>query len=983
MRRSSPHLIGRDAELAAASDHLARAPLSTAILIGGEAGIGKSRLAAAIAARAATDGWRILTGACLELAGGASAFHPLFSAFRGLTAKERRRALRLAPHAGPLLGAPIRDPELIDPVAMLAELVGILDAIGNGKPLLLLLEDVQWSDRSTRGLVSFLLRSDQRARIAVIATYRRAGRGADHDVAPWIAELTRLVSVEHLVLEPLTRDETVEQVKAITGRGLDNEDGAMIYRRSGGNPYYTEELVAAWAGTETGSLPRSLADLLLVQVAELPPRVQQLLRVTAVGGAEVDRGLLRSVTRQTELVFTESLRFATERALLVGDGGHPEQYRFRHALLQEAILGDLDPADRVELHRRYARRLARADLRRGGRTAQLAELARHWDKAGDHRAVAAHVAAASAAEALFAYPDALAHHLRAVEVAELAEDVDPIQVADLLAGAIRVALVAVEPGEAVRLARRGLALLESRAQPGRAATLEQQLSTALWQIGEHEAAFAASRRSLQLAVQGAPARDLARALGSWATVEGVLGRLTAARRAADEALSLVDEQTAGSVRLMALGTRACVHAELGAPDEAIACVEEELNLALRPGDDVLGAWTYARIDAIWVRDVIGQIEEASGRVTDLAEELTRRGRQSWLPTAFGQKANQMWRLGRWDEGLAVVDEALGGRPISVAGVELISVAAAIHLGRGDLAVARDLVKTLDRSPPPAHQVQLIGEIAYPRAELLRLEGRLVEALEVVEAAFDDLDPENESWFYLMRLLRVGARTAADLVLANRSRRDEGMTGRRGLARILAEAGRYLRPRNGWITDEAATHAAIVRGEASRADGATNAKPWDAAHAAAVHGHLVPLQAYSAFRLGEALLVTGDRHAAGIALAEARTLGRRLAARPLLDDVAQLEVRARLRQAPAASRSDRGRGLDELSAREHEVLTLVADGMSNRQIAGALFITEKTVATHVSSILAKLGASSRAEAAIVAIRSGRLDTGTGHALPSGE
>ncbi len=140
---------------------------------------------------------------------------------------------------------------------------------------------------------------------------------------------------------------------------------------------------------------------------------------------------------------------------------------------------------------------------------------------------------------------------------------------------------------------------------------------------------------------------------------------------------------------------------------------------------------------------------------------------------------------------------------------------------------------------------------------------------------------------------------------------------------------------------------------------------------------------ASFRLGEALLVAGDRHAAGIALAEALALGRRSPRGPCSTISAQVEVRARLRPAPAAPLLDRGRGLDELSAREHEVLTLVADGMSNRRIAGALFITEKTVATHVSSILAKLGASSRAEAAIVAIRSGRLDTGTRYALPSGE
>ncbi len=556
MRRVSPHLIGRAAELDTASEHLARAGEPTAILIGGEAGIGKSRLAAAISARAAADGWKILTGVCVELSGSASAFHPLFSAFRRLTTKERQRALIVAPHAGPLLGMPAKHPEMIDPVAMLGELIRLLEAIGNGKPLLLLLEDIQWSDRSTRGLVSFLLRSRQPARIAVMATYRRPGRRTDHLIAPWIADLTRLASVEHLVLEPLALEETAEQASAITGRLPDPEEAAMIHRRSGGNPYYTEELVAALAGAESGRLPQSLTDLLLVQIAELPPSVQHLLRAIAVGGSEVDRGVLRSVTRQTESVFSQSLRIATERALVVGDGSYPERYRFRHVLFQEAILDDLDPADRAKLHRRYAYALTRS-LRGGGRTDRLAELARHCDEAGDGRAVTAYVASAQADEALFAYADALAHRLRAAEVAELAENADPVQVVDLLAAAARVALIAVEPREALRLAGRGLALLDGRTQPGRAAALEQQLSTALWHLGEHEAAFAASRRSLQLAVQGAPPRDLARALSFWATVEGVLGRLTATRLSGNEALLIAEAEWDSGARLMMLGTLAC------------------------------------------------------------------------------------------------------------------------------------------------------------------------------------------------------------------------------------------------------------------------------------------------------------------------------------------------------------------------------------------------------------------------------------------
>jgi hypothetical protein len=382
--------VGRAGELGRLERALeaARAGSGSAALVAGEAGIGKTRLASELAARARDAGFEVLLGRAIDLVGTELPYQPFLEALRPL---------------GPF---PEADGQAAaSQLRVLQETAALLFDRAATTPLLLVLEDLHWADTSILDLVVFLAHNLHDRRVLLLATYRADELSSAERVRRLAGGVRRSGSALLLELGPLGREEVAALLAARAETLPPAALTEAIVARADGNPFYAEELLAA--ADQGGALPRGLRDLLLQRTARLEAPTQDLLRLAAASGRDVGYPLLRSLAALPEPALRESLRRAVEHGVLVAEqasGG----FRFRHALLAEAVYATILPGEREELHARLARELAR-----GG--AAAAELAPHWAAAGrGAEALAASVEAARQAEAVFGLAEAHAHLERAL-----------------------------------------------------------------------------------------------------------------------------------------------------------------------------------------------------------------------------------------------------------------------------------------------------------------------------------------------------------------------------------------------------------------------------------------------------------------------------------------------------------------------------------------------------------------------------------------
>src|SRR6266508_1864620 len=371
-RVASPTLVGRVDELRILKAARSRAANGepAVVLLGGEAGVGKTRLVTELAARCGADGTRVLSGGCVPVSAGGLPFTPIMEVLRVLLAELGPGGVReLAGPSWPELAwllPALGKPQTAGPPSQAAQarlfevLLGLLGRLGEQAPLVLVLEDLHWADRSTRDLLAFLVRNLRREQVLLVASYRSDEPGQGR-LGPYLAELDRGGPVQRLELQRFDRAETIAQLTAILGAVPSNDLVDAVFARSEGNPFFTEELLAA-VRAGSGELPATVRDLLRGRVEALPaPAAHQLL-----------------VSRPGE------------------DG-----YEVRHALLREVIEADLLPGERARLHAGYAHALTgRPELAAGDSPAvAAAELAAHWDAAGEPaRALPARVQAGLTAE---------------------------------------------------------------------------------------------------------------------------------------------------------------------------------------------------------------------------------------------------------------------------------------------------------------------------------------------------------------------------------------------------------------------------------------------------------------------------------------------------------------------------------------------------------------------------------------------------------
>ena len=992
-RRSSPVLVGRETELRALEQAVAARAERPVVLLGGEAGVGKSRLMLELATRATAGGATVAVGSCVQLGADLLPYAPFVESLGrlvetlgdgadGLIGAARSELAVLLPDVGPRAGGS-RDE--VSRGRMYEAVRGLLDRAP--EPLILVLEDIHWADQSTLELLSYLARRLRHGRTLLLATYRTDELHRRHPLLPVLAELARGGRAARMELGRLDRVEAARLVRAIRGEAAPASLLEAIGGRSDGNPFLVEELLAAEAGQAT-SLPATLKDLLLARVGTVEAPTRRALGIVAAAGRPVDAELVEAAWDGPAADLDGALREAIDRALLVVEPAG-RRLAFRHALLAEAIDDDLLPGERVRLHATLARILVeRPGLASPTPAGAAAELAHHLLAARDlPAAFEAAVRAADAAAVARAYPEARDFYERALELFERAPGPNArsaVDHVDLLDRAAEASFHAGDGTRALALGRLAVAECEVVADPARMGYLLVRLLEWTEETGDRVATTALAERAVELVPGEPPSPARAYALLGLASARMHVGRNCEAASVAREAVRIATACSATGYEAIARSLIAITLMSLCRDEEAIDEIERAVTLAeaSRGTEEVV----IAHVNRVALYGYLGRHERTT-EVLDAARRAVDREGSLVINEPHFTSSDAMvhaWR-GRW----TVADELVSGYIASGTSPESqadhLSLRGAIRVRRGQLDDGERDLRTVLGLWPSIFAATAAGAFGT-LAEAALIRGDPVAALDLVDKGLAGLEPTDElPW--LAHLSAVGLRAVADLAERARARRE------RELPAVASSAASEHRERlqaaldgrlveGGGVDDLLRAKAAWGFAEASRGAGEPSPDLWAAAASALPAVGETHLAAYCRFREAEAALAgPGDRPRAERALREARTWAVTVGAEPLRRDVDALARRARLDLAVSEPAPDTASAADSLappagdpyglSPREREVLALLVDGRTNREIGETLFISEKTASVHVSHILNKLGVTSRGAAAAVAARGGFL------------
>ena len=985
---TSRTLIGRDAELRELASLLGvsssadgAAPVESAhVVLSGDAGVGKTRLLVELRDLAVEEGWRVVAGHCLDFGDSALPYLP-FSEVLGRLEVELPEQVQRVAAAHPALarlqpgrrvlvsteGAATSagrvEGESIDRADLFTAVHSLLEEASALSPVLLVIEDCHWADQSTRDLLSFLFSRpfEGPGPVAIVASYRADDLHRRHPLRRQVAEWSRLGGVERMALTPLGEEQVRLLVASLSTDAIGEKELSAIVRRAEGNAFFVEELVGA--ATQPGSwVPDDLADVLLVRLDRLNDAARQVVRVASVAGRKVAHDLLVAASGLGAVELEDGLRQAVEMNLLVpGDG----RYSFRHALLGEAVYDDLLPGERVRLHAQYA------DALREGSRGTAAELARHARLAHDlDTALDASIRAGDEAMAVAGPDEAAMHYEQALELV-----CDPARRATVDVDVSKLAVNAAEAltssGQPTRAAALLAEQLEQLPADAPAAWRSRMLAARADAVMLTESPDTSPIDLAQQAVDLLPADAgglRAKVLASQARVLSGYHRFDEAQAAGLDALALAEKldlhELASDVittlsQLKKAGPKDALRtALLEAVDRAVETgainAEMRARFFLGRSYEDWGEWAQAEH---WFRS--GMKAAAAAGVPNAPYGFESRWQLAWIKYVVGD----------WDEALRLADTS-GEQvpPIPSALVESISLLVESARGEPVAERARALRKFWE----------LEGGVAINSVVAELVDASQADDPGAVVAVYQDavsvLSRIWHAWFSArIRLAAITIGAIADAL--PRLSAAERTTYVAEVERLHGEGhtvlDKYSDPSGFW-GPEGRAWTKRLDAETLRARwlAGVDVPPQDALievwrEAEQLYddfGHVHELATVRAVLAG-ILRATGDTAGARELGDRAREVAHRLDAQPLLD-----RLRA---QGTAPTRAD-GPASDTLTAREAEIIALVAEGRSNGEIGKQLFISAKTVSVHVSNILGKLGAAGRTEAAAIARRRGLLD-----------
>ncbi|MDT7785665.1 MAG: hypothetical protein QOF58_4084 [Pseudonocardiales bacterium] len=977
-------LVARDRELTRLRAALAQAGdgKAGAFLLAGDAGVGKTRLMDELAASA--DDTLVLMGRCLDVGETGLPYLPFAEALSTLKDAANRPALAMLlpqlalpaerePGTEGMIAPsliPGRRPEQdVGQLQLFDAVLGLLTDLSERQRVLFVVEDLHWADASTRYLLSFLLSRLRSQRILIVCTYRADDLHRSHPLRPLLSELVRLPAVDRLDLTPFNAADARRFVDALSD-DLPEDVIQQVAERSEGNAFFAEELIAVATCDDNRSLPSALADVLLSRVERLGPEAQHVVRVASVWGRRVRHYRLHEVSGMADLAFDTALRELIQNHLLVVNDD--EVYSFRHALVREAVYGDLLPGERVRLHAAYARHLAQRLDERGSPAA----LAHHAFESHDlPQALKASIQASKEAERAGAPAESLRYLEKAlnlwnaVPAAERPSDVDE---SVLLRRASWVAGTAGQPERAVAFARSATKAITEEQTPEEAAEIWLRLSQALAILDGNEAEhFQVLGKAMDLVYEREPSPTRARVLAGKASSLRQEREDAAAREIA--LLAIADGQTANAPGAVAdgLGTLAILDDHAMRHDEAKVSFERAIKAAREVGafNNELRGWYYYGL----MHYDQGELAEAA-RVFNEAGDRAKETGLTWSMFGLEIRILQVlvhYYIGDWDYA-AWASEPPGMSVSSTVLARLASASTHLTVSRGDLAESERMITRLRSDWHRDIQIALIN--GGTGAELALWRGRPELAVERVTDALAWARKLGGPWMLAgIRIGAIGIAAHAEIAAKARRKRDaeaekKAVEEGHKLAehvRLTAENGK---PRAGVLGPEGRAWLARALAEESRLGGSGDPGLWQQAVDEFAYG-VVFEQALCRWRLAEALLGADRREEAAEQLRQADEVATRLKAVPLAEAIASCAKRARITlRADEPAREH----VDLFTPRERDVLALVAAGRTNREVGEELYISEKTVSVHLSRIMAKLGASRRAEAVAIAYDRGLLE-----------
>ncbi|MGC4110336.1 MAG: AAA family ATPase [Nocardioides sp.] len=974
-------LVGRDAELEQLCSTLgisvsAASAERSAVLLAGDAGVGKTRLLTELRDRAVEQGWLVQAGHCLDFADSALPYLP-FSEITGRIARElpdlfdevaeRHPALlRLLP--GQRMLSKAADPESVpaDQAALFEAVHALAEAVGERQCLLLVVEDLHWADQSTRDLMSFLFGRGFEAPVALVASYRSDDLHRRHPLRRQVSTWARMSGVERVQLEPLRRADVRRLVVQLSPEPLPEQRVRDIVGRAEGNAFFAEELVGA-THTRTGRIPEDLAELLLVRLESLDDAAVRVVRAAAVAGRRVSHAALSAVVELDSGELDRALRDAVDAHVLVPTSD--DFYRFRHALLAEAVYDDLLPGERAALHAAYVTALL--DGRASG---TAAELARHARLAKDYAtALTASLRAGDDARGVGGAEEAAQHYLQALDLWFDARLPDPAAEAGLdyprLVGLVSEALIAAgHPARALGVVREQFEALSADTDPSVRGQILGVLAGSLYMTETLEDPLALTTEAVAL-VPDEPSRARAKVLAIHALMLGRAGRYAEAREIAMTAAALAERLDMPRLASDIQTTLVSLQRKDGATESLV----EAFRTAIAGAVDAGASNTELRALLLLGNHLLdnGEFAEADEVLSRATSRAQAEG-TPWVPYAAEARwlhAVSLRLQGRWDDALAVLDTSMEIVPPIYEAV-LGATRAQILVARGDadgLALARELrpfwrEEGLVATTGGAAELEA-AELAGDQAAATELYALITEMLTKI-------------WHPLFQArVRLAAVTLSAFAQGAPQRSaGERLADAPFVAELADDAHavfdrRHTHAGSAW-GPESLAWAARVDAELLRWRWVADVDPppqselveaWREVEARFVtFGAPYELAAVRT-TLAEILTATGDIAGADQVAKAAVDVAEALGARPLL---------TRLGRLGAAPRPVAAQGVS-LTPRESEILALVAQGRSNGEIGRQLFISTKTVSVHVSNILGKLGASGRTEAAAIARRDGLL------------
>ena len=963
MTATTDDLVGRERELrrlAAVLDAVAAGDPGFLAVVG-EPGIGKTSLMERLSALAGERGWLVLAGRAAEFERELP-FGVLVDALddhlAGLDQRKLERAggERLAELAAIF---PSLDGPGVPEGALKAEryrahraVQELLDGLAVGRPLLLALDDLHWADQASLEVVASLLRRPPDGPVLLACAFRPSPAPDFLESAIAVAE--REGRAERIDLGPLTPEDAAELLATIPDRTVRD----AVFRVSGGNPFYLSQLarLAVLAPVQTGEgrqvdtltlgVPQSVLSMLAEEIRMLPPGSRRVLEAAAVAGEPFEPDVAAEIGEVSESEAIVALDDLLARDLVRGTD-IPRQFRFRHPLVRRAVYAHAGGGWRLAAHGRAAAALAS----RGAAAATQAHHVEHSARRGDEAAIGL---------------------LR--RAAETAAARAPATAARWLQAAVRLVPEEGEPGS-----QRRVELLMELADAQRAS-------------GRLEAC----RMTLLQALDGVDPEDTGRRVAlvtDCAAVEHWLGLHDEARARLDAALAeLGGDRSAGAVLLRV--ERAVEHLHALDFPAARAVAEEADALGRELGDPLAHAASGAVLTLTAAAS--GDVAAARAQLEDAAPRL-----DGLRDAQLVDDLAALWYLGwaeiyleRFDAGVAHLRRALSisraaGRGDLIVPLLLAQARGVLALGRtGEAAgLADEAVEVARGSGNPQYLVWALWErgwTALVTSDHAQAQGLAEEARHVARNLSPTLlSPAEPGWTLGLSLIDGGEHERGRAMLLDAIGGPEAPrvvpTERAAVWEQLTLAALRYGAR-----DEAAEWAAragppaaelglgIPLAQAARADAAVRLGQGDAAGALErAQAGVAAAEAVGARRdaaharllAGRALAALGDADGATRELAAAEAELDAAGARRLREEAAQ-ELRRlghRVARRPRAA-SAGGVGLEQLTEREREIAELVCERHTNRQIAGELFLSEKTVETHLRNIFVKLSVTSRVEVA---------------------